>query len=121
MFAEGRALGEEGLRIAEAVDHLASLIAAYRGIGLLALRQGDLPRALLRLERAMGLCQDPDLPAFFPLMAPALGTAYTLAGRIAEAVPLLTQAMEQATATERAGFQALCSLPLGEAWAGASG
>ena len=51
-FAEGRALGDEGLRIAEAVDHPASLMVALWGIGLLALRQGDLPRALPRLERA---------------------------------------------------------------------
>ena len=43
MFAEGRALGEEGLRIAEAVAHPASLMFASWGIGLLALRQGDLP------------------------------------------------------------------------------
>ena len=44
LFAEGRALGEEGLRIAEAVDHPASLYVALWGIGLLSLRQGDLPR-----------------------------------------------------------------------------
>ena len=92
MFVEGRAFGEEGLQIAEAVDHPASLMCAYQGIGLLALRQGDLPRALPRLERAMGICQEADLPARFPWMAAALGAAYTLAGRIADAVPLLTQA-----------------------------
>ena len=114
-FAEGRTLGDEGLRIAEAVAHPASLMYASSGIGLLALRQGDLPRALPRLERAMGLCQDADLPVFFPWMAAALGAAYTLAGRVADAVPLLTQAMEQATATETVVYQALCRLSLGEA------
>ena len=88
---------------------------ASRWVGLLFLRQGDLHRALPRLERAMGLCQDADLPVNFPLMAPALGAAYTLGGRVADAVPLLTQALEQAIATEMVGFQALCSLPLGEA------
>jgi hypothetical protein len=45
-FAEGRSLGEEGLRIAKGVVHRGSLIFAYREVGLLALRQGDLPRAL---------------------------------------------------------------------------
>ena len=68
-FPEGRALGEEGLRIAEAVAHPASLMLASWGIGLLALRQGDLPRALPRLERAVRICQDADLPLFFPWMA----------------------------------------------------
>jgi tetratricopeptide (TPR) repeat protein len=114
-FAEGSTLGEEGLRIAEEVDHPGSLMFAYYGIGLLSLRQGDLRRALPPLERAVGLCQDADLPLYFPWMAPALGAAYTLGGRIADAVPLLTQAMEQSIATEMGGFQALCCLSLTEA------
>jgi tetratricopeptide (TPR) repeat protein len=114
-FAEGRALGDEGLQIAEAVDHPASLMMASWGIGLLALRQGDLPRALPLLERAVGICQDVDLPAYFPWMAPALGEAYTLSGRVADAVSLLTPAVEQTITTEMGGYQALCTLPLGEA------
>jgi tetratricopeptide (TPR) repeat protein len=114
-FAEGQACGEEGLRIAEAVAHPASLMVASWGVGLLSLRQGDLPRALARLERAVGLCQDVDLSVYFPLMAPALGAAYTLGRRVADAVPLLTQAVAQATAMDMVGYQAICRLPLGEA------
>jgi tetratricopeptide (TPR) repeat protein len=119
-FAEGRALGEEGLRIAETIAHPASLMLAYRGIGVLSLRQGDLPRALSLLERAMGICQNADLPGYFPLIAGALGVAYTLGGRVADAVPLLTQAMEQSTVREMRGLQALCSFSLGVAQAQAS-
>jgi tetratricopeptide (TPR) repeat protein len=115
MFPEGHAPGDEGLRIAEVVDHPASLMAASWGGGLLALRQGDLAWALPRLERAMGICQDADLPAYFPWMAVALGAAYTLVGRIADAMPLLTRALEQTIATDMVGYQALCSLSLGEA------
>jgi tetratricopeptide (TPR) repeat protein len=115
LFAEGRALGEEGLRIAEAVDHPSSLMVASWGIGVLALRQGDLHRALPRLERAMSICQDADLLAWFPRVAAALGAAYALGGRLADAVPLLTQALEQTIATAMGGFQALCHLSLGEA------
>jgi tetratricopeptide (TPR) repeat protein len=114
-FAEGRALGAEGLRIAEAIAHPPSLMMASWGIGLLALRQGDLPRALPQLERAVGICQDADIPHYFPWMAAPLGTAYTLGGRVSEAVPLLTQAMEQTMAMERVDFQAFCRLSLGEA------
>jgi tetratricopeptide (TPR) repeat protein len=114
-FAEGRALGEEGVRIAEAVNHLASLTYASREIGMLALRQGDLSRALFQLERAMGLCQDADLPLFFPSIAASLGIAYTLGGRVADAVPLLTQALEQATAMKRVDGETHCRLSLGEA------
>jgi len=114
-FAEGRALGEKGLRIAEAVAHPGSLLWASWGVGLLALRQGDLPRALRLLERAVGICQDVEVSLYFPLIAVALGAAYTLSGRVAVAMPLLTQAMEQATAMEITADQALCCLSLGEA------
>ena len=43
----------------------------------------------------LGICQDADLPGWFPRMAAALGAAYTLAGRVADALPLLTQALAQ--------------------------
>jgi len=114
-FAQGRSLGEEGLQIAEAVAHPSSLMWAYYGVGLLALRHGDLPRALPWLERAMGICQDAGLVLFVPRMAAGLGSAYTLAGRTSEGVVLLTRAMEQTAATDMTGFQALCRLSLGEA------
>jgi tetratricopeptide (TPR) repeat protein len=109
------ALGDEGLRIAEAVDHPGSLMWASWAIGLLALRQGDLSRALPRLERAVGICQDTDLPVYVPWVTAALGAAYTLAGRIADAVPLLTQVVEQTTGTETVAYQVLYRLSLGEA------
>jgi tetratricopeptide (TPR) repeat protein len=90
------------------------MFAAW-GAGLLALYQGDVPRALPLLERAVGICQDTGLPIHFPWMATALGTAYTLTARVADAVPLLTQAMKRATATAMVVTQALCSRSLGEA------
>ena len=64
-FAEGRALGEEGLRIAEAVAHPASLLYALGGSSLLALRRGDIWEVLPQLERAVGLCQEADLLVVF--------------------------------------------------------
>jgi tetratricopeptide (TPR) repeat protein len=62
------------------------------------------------------LCQGADLPRWFPMTAAALGAAYVLAGRVTDAVPLLTQAMEQATIAEMGGWQALSGLCLGEAY-----
>jgi len=109
-FAEGHAFGEEGLRIAEAVGHPASLMRAYDGIGLLCLRQGDLPSALPLLERAVAICQDAELLAYFPWVAASLGAAYTLAGRVADAVPLLTREIERAMGVD----QVFCYLSLGE-------
>jgi tetratricopeptide (TPR) repeat protein len=112
-FAEGRALGDEGLRIAEAATHPVSLIFASGGIGLLALQRGALSSAIPRLEWAVRLCQEADLPVYFPWVAGALGAAYSLAGRGTDAVPVLTQALEQTTTMETAGFQTLCRLSLG--------
>jgi tetratricopeptide (TPR) repeat protein len=88
---------------------------AYYGLGLLALRQGDWPRGLPLLERAVGICQDADLPGFFPRIASVLGAAYTLAGRVADAVSFLTPVREQSIAMGRAHYETLCSLSLGEA------
>jgi class 3 adenylate cyclase/tetratricopeptide (TPR) repeat protein len=114
MFAEGTAFGEEGLQIAEAVANPGSIMWASYGLGLLSLCKGDLPKAVPLLERAMGICQEADLRLFVPRMAAALGGAYTLAGRGADAVALLTPALDLTMATEMAGFRGLCGIPLGE-------
>ena len=114
-FAEGMAIGEEGLHIAEAVNHPASLVVAYRSVGVLYLRRGDLHQALPVLERAAGLCEEADLPFYFSLLAPALGAAYVLCGRVDEAVQLLERALEQTTSSGRMGGLALRLSTLGEA------
>ena len=114
-FAEGIAVGEAGLRIAEAVNHPASLVVAYRGIGVPYLLQGDLHQALPVLERAVGLCEEADLPFHFSLLALALGAAYVLCGRVDEAVRLLERVLEQDTSSGRLGGLALRLSTLGEA------
>ena len=81
----------------------------------MALRQGDLPRALSLLEWAIDSCQQMDVPGYFPRVAADLGAAYTLAGRVDAAVPLLAQAWEQTMAPDMRGLQALCVIALGEA------
>jgi len=119
LFAEGRALCENGLQIAGAVAHAASIMLASWGFGVLCLRQGAVSEALPQLERAMGICHEADLPAFFPRLASALSVAYILAGCVAEAVPLFTQAQAKEHITARegelVGFQTLYHLSLGEA------
>jgi tetratricopeptide (TPR) repeat protein len=115
LFTEGSTLGDEGLRMAEAVAHPPILMYALEGVGVVALRQGDLPRAIPWLERAMGMCQEADLSLWFLEMAGYLGEAYTLGGRIADAVLLLTQALAQATPGEGVRHQVHCRLALGQA------
>ena len=114
-FTEGRALGDEGLRMAEGEAHPESLMLAASGIGLVSLWQGDLSRALPHLERAVGLVHEADLPGWFPMVATVLGAAYTLAGRGADALPLLTQAIERSLGTRQSVVSSLVSRHLGEA------
>ena len=114
-FTEGRALGDEGLQMAEGEAHPESLMLAASGSGLVSLWQGDLSRALPHLERAVGLVHEADLPGWFPMVATVLGAAYTLAGRGADALPLLTQALERSLGTRQSVVSSLVSRHLGEA------
>jgi class 3 adenylate cyclase/tetratricopeptide (TPR) repeat protein len=109
-FAEGWAFGNEGLRIAEVVAHPGSLMFASWGIGRLALHQGGLHSALPQLERAVGIAQDADYPGYFPQIAATLGAAYSMAGRFADAMPLLMQVREWIRAMDRGGYPALFTL-----------
>ena len=95
-FAEGRARAEEGVRIAEVADHPFSRVMAYRAVGFRSLRQGDLHQAISVLERALDLAQGAHIRFLVPQVASFLGAAYALAGRTAEALLLLEQAVEQA-------------------------
>jgi tetratricopeptide (TPR) repeat protein len=100
-FTEGGTRGEEGVRIAEAAEHLTSLIVVYWGVGHLYLRKGDFHKAIPVLERGHSLCDIGQGSTYFILIAAPLGYAYALSGRVAEALPLLEQVLEEA---ERSGF-----------------
>ncbi len=115
-FAEGIAWGEEGVRMAEAVEHPFSLAHAYALTGHVSLRQGDLPKAIPILERGLRVCQAAHLPLFFPRLASPLGVAYTQSGRLAEGLALLEQAVEQSAAMRIVYMHALWLIHLGEGY-----
>jgi tetratricopeptide (TPR) repeat protein len=119
-FAEGILIGDEGVSVADAVDHPYSRSAIYYGVGLLHLRQGDLPRAIPRLEGSLALCHMADIRLLFPLIASALGAAYALSGRVTDALRWLEQAVAQSIAMQFMAFQALRVAEWGQAvlWAG---
>ena len=102
-FTEGRDCGAEAVQIAEAAGHLSSAIFAQLRLGTLALRRGDLPHAISILERAFASCQAADIALFLQGIAGRLGLAYALAGRVAEALPLFEQVVEQAGARTQGG------------------
>ena len=92
--------GEEAVRIADAINHPYSRLAAYFGMGGLHLRRGELERAISVLEGALELCRswDTQLSLWFMGVAPSLGHAYTLTGKAAQGIPLLEKATAQAAA-----------------------
>jgi tetratricopeptide (TPR) repeat protein len=94
-FAEGRDVGEEAVWLAEAVEQPYSIAIALLGVGLLSRRQGDVHTAIPMLERGLALCQTTNSLYFLPLTVSTLGAAYALAGRAAEALPLLDEVLER--------------------------
>ena len=92
-FSEGHTQGAEAIRLAETVEQPFTLMNAYLGVGLLYLRQGDLPQAVTWLAKGLEICQTTDVRFQLQFAAGALGYAYTLSGRLAEAQPLLEQAI----------------------------
>jgi predicted ATPase/class 3 adenylate cyclase len=92
-FTEGLTHGEDGLRIAEAVDHPNSLIQACRSIGNVYLYKGEFHQALPWLERGLDVCRVWDIPLLFHIVSSTLGYAYVLSGRMSDALPLLEQSV----------------------------
>jgi tetratricopeptide (TPR) repeat protein len=113
-FTEGITHGEEQIRIAESIDQPEKVVQASFATGLLYLRKGDLDKAIAVLERGLGLCQVWNLGHWLPIIPSHLGYAYALSGRVAEAVPLLEQAVRPNVPI--IGADELCMAYLSEAY-----
>src|SRR5437870_7618299 len=88
---------------------------ALTWVGFLFHRQGVLHRAIPILERGLALSQTAGFPQVFPVFASILGATYALAGRMAEALPLLDQTLERVATGSDMLFQALVLTELSEA------
>jgi len=113
-FVEGASMGEDAVRLAEAVAQPASIAAALWPVGLVSRRQGDVHTAISVLEQALALSQTANI-LLFPISASLLGAAYTLVGRTAEALPLLDQMLERVATGNPMFFPALVLAELSEA------
>ncbi len=115
-FSEGVPHGEEGIKIAEELDHPVSLIYVNSSLGVLFLMQGETDRAIPLLERALRICQSADIPVYVPFVASRLGAAHLFAGRVSEALPYLEQGVENFPTVGRVGFLSLSMVWLGEGY-----
>jgi tetratricopeptide (TPR) repeat protein len=115
-FMQAIARCTEAIQIAEAVSHPYSIIVAYRGMGILHLRRGDLQQATLALEHAVEVCRGMDSPLLFHAVSSILGQAYALSGRSAEAILLLGEAVENSVLTGTLEGQSRQTMRLSEAY-----
>ena len=116
-FADGLRHGEEAIRIAEDVGNVFSLIHAIVGLGLVSLRQGEVGKATVTLERGLDICRSANLQtAGFHGVASFLGETYALAGRPDDATPLLQRVTDQSLALGMVADFCLAAVPLGNAY-----
>jgi tetratricopeptide (TPR) repeat protein len=109
-FDEGIVHGQDGLRLAEALDHPYSWIAASWGPAHLYRLRGEISHAVRLLERALSLCRDWDILVLSGTTAGHLGFVYVLSGRVAEGLSLLSEGQES-----EKQYQTLITAHMGEA------
>src|SRR5262249_51930943 len=115
-FGEGVRHGEEGVQIAEGVNHPASLVHMNCSLGVLFLLRGELEKSIEILQRSLSICHSANVPVYLPYVASRLGAAYANSGRIAEAIPYLEQGVENSTAAGRVAFLSLSTAWLSEGY-----
>ncbi|MCI0372600.1 MAG: AAA family ATPase [candidate division NC10 bacterium] len=114
-FDEGIAHGQEGIRIAEALDHPFSMAHIWYDLGYLYGVKGELSHAVHLLERAVALSRNWNLTYLSPVAMGFLGHVYALSGRVAEGLPLLHEAIKGHESIGLAFLHSLLIAQLGEA------
>jgi tetratricopeptide (TPR) repeat protein len=114
-FQQGLVTAQAGVVASEESRHPYSAANANFGIGCVYAAQGKLGDAIARLDIAVAVCRRAEIPALFPFPASLLGYAYALAGAAADALPLVSEAVEKAAAMRLNCHQALRTAHLAEA------
>ena len=114
-FSKGIALGEEGIRLAEALDHPYGLSMACWCLADLYIIRGELAHAIGLLERGLQVARQWNLPFLAAGHSGSLGYAKALMRRSAEGPHLLEQALSVFETMGHKFAQSLFLVPLGEA------
>jgi tetratricopeptide (TPR) repeat protein len=116
-FQEGIVHGQEGLRLAEALNHPFSLSFVCWVLANLQIIRGNPSHAVGLLERGLALSREWNPTSISMLDNPGrLGYAYALSGRIAEGIPLLEHAVSGIETMGYGSAQPLFLMYLGEAY-----
>ena len=115
-FEEGIMHGQEGIRMADALNHPYSLANVCWHLTCLHIIRGEFGRAISLLERGLALSREWELTFFSVLATGSLGYAYALSGRVAEGTPLLEHAVSAIETMRLAVHQPLFLAYLGEAY-----
>jgi DNA-binding SARP family transcriptional activator len=91
-FDEGMAMGEEGVRLAEALDHPYSRIMAWWGLGHLYETRGQLAEGIDLLTRAAALCRERRIDVLAPHVSGLLGFLHARSGDVDEGFSLMDEA-----------------------------
>jgi predicted ATPase/class 3 adenylate cyclase len=92
-FDQGMVQVQEGIRLAEALDHPYSLIFALKACGRLHGTRGNFNYAIPLAERSLALSHDRHITQLSPQVADVLGHLYAQSGRVAEGLSLLQEAL----------------------------
>ncbi len=114
-FDEGIACGEEGIQLAEAVDHPYFVLAVTVYLAQLQVARGAFGEAVGLLERTAPLARDRSL--FSLVHAGTQGYAYAFSGRPAEGIPLLEESLRALEAMGHTVGQSVQFVYLGAAYA----
>jgi len=116
-FSEGLALGQEGVRLGEALDHPYSLIFACWHLAHLESVRGNPDAAIGWAERGLSHSRKWEVTLLSPLVTWQLGYARALSGDTRNGLPLLDEALISIVSMEMGAFLPVASLHRGEALA----
>jgi transcriptional regulator with AAA-type ATPase domain/tetratricopeptide (TPR) repeat protein len=115
-FEEGIARVEEGIRLAETLDHPYTLGAARSMLAFLHMVRGELDHAVRLLERELSVSPDGSVAQHSVVNWGHLGYAYTLSGRVTEGIPLQERALRILETMKLGAYRATCAIQLAEAY-----
>jgi tetratricopeptide (TPR) repeat protein len=113
-FEKAAIRAKEVIAVSEADDHASGLANGLFALGVVHVRQGDIPRAISALERGVAIARSA-VAFLVPVVNTALGHGLALTGRVRDCIALLEEAGRAARAAGRLGVEVAAHQMLAEA------